>query len=981
MSTFEKYKDLKERLKRDEEEAYKKRNDEKELQKKRKMENKNKKKAVSIKIKLKAIHENDKNSPELSHNQNSQSNEELVDISLHRSTLEPNKINNELLTFSKVRSPTQKEGDIIQKRKTNKKSGLSTKALEEKRKKDRERQRRRRLKMSAEDLEKKQEYDKKYKERKIAEGTWKKLRSSMSKRERGKDRKIVRDRVRKCRQKQKENQQLQNFMENDTPPVSPQLPDDVLEIDEENSTPRLHHNSGSTHKLRGRKKKNLNRSKVYRLLKQTEDKLKKMTAQKEKYKKRYQRMKQKNPPSPNAKITLLAEGRPVPEGVRKRLLFTETVTQSLIQKRKEFAKTPKHLNLFHKIIASDIIKKRKLVKKAKPLISCRTFRKTNEGISRKWNYQTLSKQVGQNVVKFYEEDIHSKMLPGKKDCVTRKKIKKQKRLLLHSVKDLHTKYNATHRTKVSYTTFRNLKPYWVVHPKMSDRDTCACVKCSNIQLLANKAFQVGLVNGSVKDLIKTKVCDINNKDCMYQTCPECKNTSIIQNVNDINKNDSISYHQWQTVKVKRSQKDDTLVRVSRKNIVDSTKKEAIETLEFKLLPDYMTHQFKIFYQYQQLKNAKNSINNNEIFIHMDFSENYETKYHTEIQSMHFGSSKSHLSLHTVVVYVKENKKSIPKSYCTVSENTEHGAHAVWAHLAPIFSELQEKRRYDTVHMQSDGPASQYKNRFNMYFFTQITDHFKGIKKASWNFSVSGHGKGAADGVGGLVKRSADSAVKMGADVIDVKCFMDAVGSRTRSVQLFEIPFQKVIEIKNKIPNSVQKIPKITKLHQVTWTKDNPNTLFTRELSCFECSFDAVCGHHKLDKGYINLSPKTETKIQGYRAINENILDSSTLESNMEHPIFNPQQNIEGLGPKDWVLVLYEGETYPGQILDVNISNMEVTVNAMEPLPKNSTLFKWPLLKDIHTYPIQAVLRKINSPIQVDKRGIKYKFQDLPNSYQ
>lgn len=42
----------------------------------------------------------------------------------------------------------------------------------------------------------------------------------------------------------------------------------------------------------------------------------------------------------------------------------------------------------------------------------------------------------------------------------------------------------------------------------------------------------------------------------------------------------------------------------------------------------------------------------------------------------------------------------------------------------------------------------------------------GFCKATWNFLESGHGKGAADGVGVVIKRAADKAVETrGKDII------------------------------------------------------------------------------------------------------------------------------------------------------------------------------------------------------------------------
>nr|CAH7719658.1 unnamed protein product [Callosobruchus chinensis] len=73
-------------------------------------------------------------------------------------------------------------------------------------------------------------------------------------------------------------------------------------------------------------------------------------------------------------------------------------------------------------------------------------------------------------------------------------------------------------------------------------------------------------------------------------------------------------------------------------------------------------------------------------MHCDFSENYLVKYAEETQSFHFGGSRKQISIHTVVVYTKVGGKTVPKSYCTLSDSLNHGPAAIWAHLIPILNE-------------------------------------------------------------------------------------------------------------------------------------------------------------------------------------------------------------------------------------------------------------------------------------------------------
>ena len=44
----------------------------------------------------------------------------------------------------------------------------------------------------------------------------------------------------------------------------------------------------------------------------------------------------------------------------------------------------------------------------------------------------------------------------------------------------------------------------------------------------------------------------------------------------------------------------------------------------------------------------------------------------------------------------------------------------------------------------------------------------GFTKITWNFFKASHGKGAPDGVGGSLKRTADKLTRTGTDITDAK---------------------------------------------------------------------------------------------------------------------------------------------------------------------------------------------------------------------
>lgn len=180
-------------------------------------------------------------------------------------------------------------------------------------------------------------------------------------------------------------------------------------------------------------------------------------------------------------------------------------------------------------------------------------------------------------------------------------------------------------------------------------------------------------------------------------------------------------------------------------------------------------------QMQTMQECKSNIGVNEIAIHIDFAENYVLKFSSEVQSMHFGASKKQLSLHTGVYYIRKDKEPVKSiGFCSVSENLDHQAHAIWAHLQDVLTKLSESfPGTKKIHFFSDGPTGQYKNRNNIYFLlTKVPTLFKNLKCISWNYSASGHGKGPMDGIGGALKRNADRLVPQGQDISSASCFVE-----------------------------------------------------------------------------------------------------------------------------------------------------------------------------------------------------------------
>lgn len=98
-----------------------------------------------------------------------------------------------------------------------------------------------------------------------------------------------------------------------------------------------------------------------------------------------------------------------------------------------------------------------------------------------------------------------------------------------------------------------------------------------------------------------------------------------------------------------------------------------------MLPTYMNHVARIRHQYAAIKRLKGRLLADDLLIHVDWSENYACKWTNEIQSCHFAGNRSHITLHTGVLY--EGQKT--QAFCTASMNLHHDAVAIYTHLEPI----------------------------------------------------------------------------------------------------------------------------------------------------------------------------------------------------------------------------------------------------------------------------------------------------------
>ena len=442
---------------------------------------------------------------------------------------------------------------------------------------------------------------------------------------------------------------------------------------------------------------------------------------------------------------------------------------------------------------------------------------------------SLSQESFAAVRQFFEQDDVSRVCAGKKETVTKSKIKKQKRYLLDNMRNLHKKFVSVYPdVKISLSTFVKLRPFWVKKPRVQDRETCLCKVHENAKLLHDRLAKIGALQGTLKETMERTVCSSTNRKCMYGSCKSCMRQDKVlfdaENETIEPSCEKTFWYQW--INVKETLDDGKHIRKTQKLMVEGSVDE-LKACFRKALSDMKPHEFRVVHQFKVLHGKKNDLKANEAYLHIDFAENWTAKSLDEIQSAHFGASLRQIILHTGILYVDGQTTS----FCTVSDHFSHGPCAIWSHLMPLLKKIRsEWPHVDTLHFQSDGPTTQYRNKVN-FCLTATIPKMLGFTAVWWNFSEAGHGKGPADGVGAAVKRLADGFVLSGKAIQNAADLVHEISQSSTMISVFHI---ETLEIG--LPENVPAFPGTMKIHQML---ARGCLIKYREFSCY-CTEGDLC---------------------------------------------------------------------------------------------------------------------------------------------
>ena len=137
----------------------------------------------------------------------------------------------------------------------------------------------------------------------------------------------------------------------------------------------------------------------------------------------------------------------------------------------------------------------------------------------------------------------------------------------------------------------------------------------------------------------------------------------------------------------------------------------------------------------------------------------------------------------------------------------------------------------------------------------LTSVFPQITDISYGYSEGGHGKGAADGIGGWSKHTLDSAALLGQDLRNAQDMVNFLRKKSERTIILHIESAAAEEVQKVILSTLMPFEGTMRMHAFTWTKEYPQTLHFGSLSCIECETGTECVLFKMpNSSLMNANP-------------------------------------------------------------------------------------------------------------------------------
>ena len=422
---------------------------------------------------------------------------------------------------------------------------------------------------------------------------------------------------------------------------------------------------------------------------------------------------------------------------------------------------------------------------------------------------SLKSEVVTAIKEFYFREDISRQAPGLKDFITVRKIGKPKekmqiRHLCTSISETHALFVREYGEIVGKSKFAEYRPKNIFLSSQLPHSVCLCRYHENYILALNAIHGISPECPRYNhDFIESVICENPTKECWLFTCDVCKDildSNLEQYVNAC-KNSEVSWMVWQDSEGK-------LCKVLHSGSALELRKHILGMSRTFFEHCYAKRNQAVAYQNDRTAISATSFDPSAALVQVDFSENFTCIAQDEVQSFHWAQPQ--VTFFTVSAWFMSKQHPI----VIVSDNRNHNKETVAIYMDRVIKELPPC--ITKVYIWSDGPASQFKNRYIVETIKIIQQRNK--KDIIWNYFATSHGKSPVDGIGGALKRLVRNKVmRREAIVINAEQFAKAAeSSKVKVINITPKEIEDVAKEMNLLANFDQaaSIPGLSKVHVI-----------------------------------------------------------------------------------------------------------------------------------------------------------------------
>ena len=378
---------------------------------------------------------------------------------------------------------------------------------------------------------------------------------------------------------------------------------------------------------------------------------------------------------------------------------------------------------------------------------------------------------------------------------------------------------------VSSSVFISYWPKHILKPKPGDYSLCCCEKCENPAL-------------KIRALKRHKLIEHNhNLDTVLREARE-ENFELEESLKDDIKtileepkaSQQITYMEWkkvQSTEVNKNTGKQKQATTQRVPTVTTGQDLAVKTLaDFEDLKEHLERNHVIKNKVLE-KREEVMKSDDKVMLQNDWAENMTIITPNEAQSAFYGG-RGNVSLHTGYEYSKRRSGG----FVSLSDENNHKAEAIVAALDPKIKELVEEG-FKEIIIVSDSPVSQYRNGKMAYLASRWAVKY-GIR-INWLFTEAGHGKSAADGIGGNIKNKAQEKQNMEPDIV-IKTAKDVIENIETSIEMKIHTKEDIQKVTDSMPSKIGALVGATKIHELVFESDGqikmkklPNEAFYKQI--------------------------------------------------------------------------------------------------------------------------------------------------------